>query len=70
MKINYDKNADAVYIAFRKGSFVRNKKIDESTILDLDKSGNLLGIEILNASKRIPKQSLSELKVTNFQLVR
>ena len=55
MEIAYDKEADAMYIEFRKGEFNKNKKIDDFTIIDLDKNGNLFGIELLDASKRIPK---------------
>ncbi|KYK25438.1 hypothetical protein AYK26_06230 [Euryarchaeota archaeon SM23-78] len=66
MEINYDKDADALYIEFRKGKFVKNKKIDDFTIIDLDEKGNLLGIEILRASKRIPQESLSEVHVKNL----
>jgi len=54
MEIIYDKEADAIYIEFRKGEFAKNKKVDDFTIIDLDKDGNILGIEILDASKRIP----------------
>jgi uncharacterized protein YuzE len=60
MNITYDKEADAVYIEFKKGRFHKNKKIDEYTVIDEDKNGKILGIEILQASKRISPQSLSE----------
>ena len=66
MEINYDKEADAVYIEFQKGEFAKNKKIDDFTIIDLDKDENILGIEILNVSKRIPVESLSEINVKNL----
>ena len=65
MEINYDKEADAIYIEFRKGKFSKNKKIDEFAVIDLDQDGNILGIEVLNASKRIPAKSLSEVHVKN-----
>ena len=51
MEINYDKEADAMYIEFRKGDFSKNKKIDDFTIIDFDKDGKILGIELLNVSK-------------------
>jgi uncharacterized protein YuzE len=66
MDINYDKEADALYISFQKGKFAKNKKIDDFTILDLDAKGNVLGIEILSASKRIPLKSLSEVNIKNL----
>ncbi len=68
MELNYDKKADALYNVFRKGQFAKNKIIDDSTILDIDKEGNLLGIELLDASKRIPAQSLSSVHLKNLVL--
>jgi len=69
MEINYDKEADAVYIKFQKGDFAKNKKLDDFTIIDLDKKGNILGIELLYVSKRIPIESLSEVNVKNLLAV-
>ncbi len=70
MEISYDKEADALYLQFRKGVFAKNKKIDDFTIVDFDKAGNMLGIELLEVSKRIPSDSLSQVSVKNLPLVR
>ena len=40
--------------------------MDNDTILDLDKNGNILGIELLNVSNRISKDFLSEVRVKNL----
>ena len=66
MEISYDKQADAMYIEFRKGEFAKNKKVDDFTIIDLDENGNILGIELLDVSKRIPAESLTEVSVKNL----
>jgi uncharacterized protein YuzE len=66
MKITFDKEADAMFIEFGTGEFGSNKKIDNNTIIDLDKRGNILGIELLNVSKRMPKESLSDISVRNL----
>ena len=66
MKITFDKEADAVYIEFSSGEFASNKKIDDDTIIDLDKDGNILGIELLSVSKRIPQDFLSDVTVKNL----
>ena len=60
MKIEHDRKADALYIEFRKGTFARNHVINKDTIIDFDKKGNILGIELLFVSKRMPLKSLSE----------
>jgi len=66
MKIKYDSEADAMYIRFRNGKFSKNKVIDRQTIIDFDKEGNMIGIEILRVSKRVPLKSLSEISVKNL----
>ncbi|MBM3234575.1 DUF2283 domain-containing protein [Candidatus Pacearchaeota archaeon] len=66
MKITFDKEADAMFIEFGTGEFGSNKKIDSNTIIDLDKKGNLLGIELLNVSKRMSKDALSNISVKNL----
>jgi len=66
MEISYDKEADAMYIEFRKGEFAKNKKIDDFTIIDLDKDDKILGIELLEVSTSIPVESLSEVHLKNL----
>ena len=65
MKITYDKKIDAMYLQFQKGSFSRNKEVEEGIILDIGKGNKILGIEILNASKRIRPKDMDYL---NFQI--
>jgi len=66
MEITFDKEADAVYIEFSEGEFASNKKIDKDTIIDLDRDGKILGIELLNVSNRISKDFLSDIRVKNL----
>jgi len=63
MKIEYDKDADAMYIELSDSEFSKNKKVDNDTIVDLDESNNIIGIEILNVSKRISGNFLSNIKI-------
>lgn len=53
MKIHYDKKTDAVYIELAKGKYSESRKISEAILVDEDKKGKVLGIEILNATKNI-----------------
>ena len=69
MEIRYDKDADAMYIKLRDGIFAENRKIDDFTILDFDKDSNLLGIELLFVSKRMPAESLKKVYVKNMLAV-
>ena len=68
MEITYDKDADAMYIRFSRAEFAKNKKIDSQTIIDLDENSQIIGIEILDVSKRIPRDFLSTVKVKNISL--
>ncbi|HLC51138.1 MAG TPA: DUF2283 domain-containing protein [archaeon] len=63
MEISLDTKANALYIKFQKGKFAKNRKLDNDTIIDLDEKGRILGIEMLNASKRISSKDLENVKV-------
>lgn len=54
MKIHYDPKVDAVYIDLAKGKYEVSRKISDSIVVDEDKKGKVLGIEILDASENIP----------------
>lgn len=53
MKINYDPKVDALYIDLSPGKYDRTKKITDSILVDVTKTGKVLGIEILDASENI-----------------
>lgn len=52
MKISYDPEVDVLYIRFRETE-VSTEHLAEGISADYDKDGNLAGIEILDASKRL-----------------
>jgi len=52
MEINYDIMADAVYVNVTKGTVARTIKTDERFLVDVDAGGNVIGIEILDASSQ------------------
>ncbi|MDO8750587.1 MAG: DUF2283 domain-containing protein [Dehalococcoidia bacterium] len=63
MQITYDVEADALYIQFQDGTFVKNKEVQEGVILDIGQDEMLLGIEVLNASSRFSLQDLCRVDV-------
>ena len=72
MKIEYDPDADAMYIRFKKGEIDRTQKIDKNTLIDLDKEGHLLGVEFLFVKETNPellKIQANNLLQTNFSAV-
>lgn len=61
MKVTYDPEADAMYIYLKKGEINVTKELDENTLIDINKAGEILGIEILFVKERNP-DLLKELK--------
>lgn len=55
MRITYDPLADAVSIIFKKGKVTETKEVSRDVLLDVDKSGIPLYLEILDASKHFKK---------------
>ena len=53
MKIKYDQEVDVLTIEFSSARVDESDEDKPGIILDYDKDGNIVGIEILNASKRI-----------------
>ena len=50
MKIHYDPKADAMYIQLAKGKYEVSREISDSVIVDEDKKGKILGVEVLDVS--------------------
>lgn len=53
MKINYYPETDSMYIDLSSKTSIESKEISEGIILDYDKDGKLVGIDIDNASSKI-----------------
>ncbi len=50
-KVYYDERSDALWLLVKKGVEYEHKEISPGISIELGKNGELLGIEILNASK-------------------
>ncbi len=53
MKVKYDQEVDVLTIQLSNAPVEESDQDKPGVILDYDKDGNIVGIEILNASKRI-----------------
>jgi uncharacterized protein YuzE len=58
MKLNYYPETDSLYIDFSEKTSIESKEISEGVVLDYDVEGNLVGIDIDNASKKIQLKEL------------
>jgi uncharacterized protein YuzE len=66
LKIEYDKEADALYIQLREASIEDNIDIEEGVTVDLDEKKHIVGIEILDASKRLSLKDLVNITIENL----
>ncbi|MDR0582642.1 MAG: DUF2283 domain-containing protein [Prevotellaceae bacterium] len=55
MKIKYNKEADALYIQFGQEAIKESDEDKQDVIIDYAHNGDIVGIELLNASKHIPQ---------------
>lgn len=68
MRIEYDKEADALYIQLREVSVDDNIDIEEGLTVDLDEKRHVVGIEILDASKKLSLRDMANITIENLPL--
>jgi len=61
VRIEYDSKADAMYIWLRKARYDISEELAENVIIDLDKRGRIIGIEVLDASKNLGKELVGKI---------
>lgn len=67
MQIEYDKQADALYIYIQANKYVaKSKEIGEGLVIDLDKTGKAIGLEILDVSRKYKKTDISKFSIKDF----
>ncbi len=54
MKIKTDKELDVAYIQLKKGKVTNTVEVRPGVFIDLDKTGEVIGIEILSLTKTAP----------------
>ena len=66
MKVTYDPAADAMYIYFSdKKKSTRTEEVSDDFLVDYA-GKEMIGIEILDASRKLPKRNLESLKPASF----
>lgn len=56
MTIHYDKTQDAFYLRFSKTPYYQSEEVKEGINFDYDKNGEIIGIEILDVSKKFSQK--------------
>ncbi len=59
MKLTYDKESDTLLLVLTKNQIEETEEVRPGILADIDKSGSLVSLEILNASRKV--DTLNEL---------
>ena len=59
MKLSYYPDTDSLYIDLSENSSVESREISEGVVLDYDEAGDVVGIDIDNASRKVALQELT-----------
>ena len=67
MKIEFDRKADLLYVRFDpRSQELTNRRVSQDIVLDVGPGEKIVGIEIMNASKKV---DLAQLQPVNFEIV-
>jgi uncharacterized protein YuzE len=59
MKLSYYPDTDSLYIDLSETPSVESREISEGVVLDCDEAGNVVGIDIDNASQKVALNELT-----------
>ena len=59
MKLNYYPDTDSLYIDLSERPSAESREISEGIVVDYDAEGNLVGIDIDNASRKVNLKQLT-----------
>ncbi len=68
MNIEYDPQADALYLSMQPNKSVnKSKELEEGLVVDLDKTKKVIGLEVLNVSKKFKLNQLFNFSVKGIE---
>jgi len=62
MKLNVDREADALYLRLDDSEIVESEEVSPGVVLDYNESKEVVGVELLHLSKRSSDLNLSALE--------
>ena len=60
-KVRYDVKADVLYLFSEEGEFARSMEVSPGITVDFGDEGNILGVEIVQASKLLTERVIASL---------
>jgi uncharacterized protein YuzE len=68
MRIEYDREVDALYVRLQEKYVDRTVEIEEGLNIDLDENGRLIGLEVLDATERYTLADIFNISTENLIL--
>jgi uncharacterized protein YuzE len=62
MRLKVDREADALYLRLDDSEIIESEEVAPGVVLDFNQQNQVVGIEMLNLSKRAPGLNLAELQ--------
>ena len=62
MKLHIDKEADALYLRLDDSKIIESEEVSPGVVLDYNEHNQVVGIEMLNLSRRSPQLNFQELQ--------
>jgi uncharacterized protein YuzE len=62
MRIRYDEKVDALYLRLDDSKVVESEEVKPGIVLDFNARKQVVGIEVLELKRRVPKSDLKQLK--------
>lgn len=66
MRMHYSHEANALYIRLKENKIENTDEVSDDIIMDYDKDGNVVGIEVLSATSKV---DIGELLIQSFDKV-
>ena len=60
MKVQFDQEADALYLRFDDSSIVEFEEVSPGVVLDFNADNQVVGVEILGLEDRVPHANLKQ----------
>ncbi len=62
MRMRYDEKADALYLRLDESKIVESEEVQPGIVLDFNADKQVVGIEVLDLKRRVPRADLKQLK--------
>ena len=58
IRLYYDPASDAAYLRFSEQAIIESEEVSPGLVVDFDADGRMVGLEVLQAGSRLPKDAL------------